>query len=89
MSDPYKIVLTKSALKNFERIDRAQAQKVRAKIQWLAENADELDHEALTGNLAGSFKLRFGDYRVIYVLDKEARTIEVSGVGRRRDVYDE
>jgi mRNA interferase RelE/StbE len=55
----------------------------------LAENAEDIPHEALKGNLAGLFRYRFGDYRILYILDKQAKTIEISSVGHRRDVYDE
>lgn len=89
MSEAYQLKITQSAIEDFESIDVTQGKKIRQKIQWLAENAEDIPHEALKGNLAGLFRYRFGDYRILYILDKQAKTIEISSVGHRRDVYDE
>lgn len=32
-------------------------------------------------------RLRFGDYRIIYVVDDEAKMVTVAVAGHRRDVY--
>ncbi len=45
------------------------------KINWLAENFDQITPQPLTANLSGFFKLRVGDYRVIYEFDSEKKTI--------------
>jgi mRNA interferase RelE/StbE len=53
----------------------------------LSEHAEQVRREALGGDLAGYFKLRAGDYRVLYVVDDEAQEIIVRGVGHRSSVY--
>jgi len=42
----------------------------------------------LTANLAGFFKPRVGDYRVIYECDRTIRVITVDRIGHRREIYD-
>jgi mRNA interferase RelE/StbE len=42
----------------------------------------------LTADLAGCFKLRIGDYRVIYEFGRSVRIITIDRVGHRRDIYD-
>ncbi|MEA5533051.1 type II toxin-antitoxin system RelE family toxin [Crocosphaera sp. XPORK-15E] len=42
-------------------------------------------HQELSANLSGLFKLRIGDYRVIYSFDDDFITIHQ--VGHRRDIY--
>jgi mRNA interferase RelE/StbE len=42
----------------------------------------------LAENLAGFYKLRVGDYRVLYEIDAELEVIEIDRIGHRRDVYD-
>ncbi len=42
------------------------ARRIVQRINWLAANWDAVRLEALTGDLAGLYKLRVGDYRVIY-----------------------
>jgi len=43
--------------------------------------------EALTGELAGLYKLRVGDYRVIYEVLWEEETIVIHAIGHRREIY--
>lgn len=89
MTDPYTLHILESAIEDFKSLDRTQAKKIKNKIEWLVANVEEIPHEALKGNLAGLFRYRFGDYRILYKLDHEARVLEVSAVGHRRNVYDE
>jgi mRNA interferase RelE/StbE len=41
----------------------------------------------LTGNLAGIYRYRYGDYRVLYVLDLTTKTIKILEAGHRRKIY--
>jgi mRNA interferase RelE/StbE len=59
------------------------------KLEWLAKNANTYDHYALKGELSGYFRLRVGNYRVIYTIDHTGRIIIVEVVGHRREIYDE
>jgi mRNA interferase RelE/StbE len=57
------------------------------KINWLANNFDQITPQALTGDLAGFFKLRVGDYRVLYDCSQEDQAIAIIRVRHRREVY--
>ncbi|MGB9870254.1 MAG: type II toxin-antitoxin system RelE family toxin [Anaerolineae bacterium] len=53
----------------------------------MAANLNSIRPEALKGDLKGFYKLRVGDYRIIYeVLDQE-RVIIIHAIGHRRDIY--
>jgi len=69
------------------RLDRAVAQRIISRIQWLAEHFDEIKPELLTGTLTGFFKLRAGDYRIIYKVRKDENLIVIHRIGHRREVY--
>jgi len=69
------------------RLDLAVAQRIISRIQWLAEHFDEIKPELLTGTLTGFFKLRAGDYRIIYKVRKDANLIVIHRIGHRREVY--
>jgi len=49
------------------------------------ENFDDMRHQGLSSNLSGLFKLRIGDYKVIYSFDDDFITIHQ--IGHRRDIY--
>ena len=42
----------------------------------------------LRRNLKGLMKLRVGDYRIIYLIERETVTIYVIKIGHRKEVYD-
>ncbi|WP_193914548.1 type II toxin-antitoxin system RelE family toxin [Desmonostoc muscorum] len=56
-------------------------------MRWLSENFDNLTPQALSADLSGLFKLRVGNYRVIYSFDTEALLITLHKIGHRRDIY--
>ena len=85
---PYRIEITPGADGELTRLDPQVARRVRDKIDWMAENADSLRHEPMTGQYRGSFRLRVGNYRVLYELDRANRHISVRKVGHRREIYD-
>ena len=81
------VELTPTAEDDLDRLDTTVADRVIAKLRWLAENADTVRVETLSGWWRGVCKLRVGDYRVIYTRDLAARRIVVHFVRRRSDVY--
>jgi len=85
----YQVEFRPRAAEEFERLDQVVAARVLRKLRWLAENFDSVKVEPLTGPLTGLFKLRVGDYRVIYQADRENKVLTVRLVGHRREIYDQ
>ncbi len=83
----YDVVFSDRAQSDVRRLDRSTAQRVLGKLRWLAENFDAIQQDALSGQWRGMFKLRVGDYRVVYAFDRKKREIEVHRVRHRREVY--
>lgn len=73
-------------LKAIGRRDRRSHERVMAAIRALAQNPRPPGGRKLSGR--ESYRIRVGDYRVIYLVDDEERILTVLGVGHRRDVYD-
>jgi mRNA interferase RelE/StbE len=86
---PYHVQFTARARKEFKALDNTIAERVLEKIEQLAQRIDNTKHEAMKGQFSGYYKLRVGNYRVLYTLDREARILLVEVIGHRRDVYDE
>jgi len=83
----YHVYFTPEADSDVARLDRPLAQRLFKKLRWLAENFDAVKPEALTGEWQGVFKLRMGDYRVLYTFNKTKQKIIVHFVRHRREVY--
>jgi len=83
----FQVEFTEVAQSDLARLDKPMAQRVLKKLRWLAENFEVVTPEALTGQWQGVFKLRVGDYRVLYTSDLEKQKIVVRFVRHRREVY--
>ncbi|HEX3602117.1 MAG TPA: type II toxin-antitoxin system RelE/ParE family toxin [Lacipirellulaceae bacterium] len=70
-----------------KRLDPAIRRRVAKRLGWLRANLDSIIPESLTGRLVGLYKLRVGDYRVIYEIVRDERVIIIQAVGHRRDIY--
>ena len=70
------------------RMPRDIAHRIRDKVESITENSYG-QHSNVT-RLRGresSFRLRFGDWRVVYVLDDERKVLLVAKIDRRAQVY--
>ncbi len=82
-----RVLFTRKAETDLARLDRAVAKRVLRRLRWLAENVETVRHEPLTGQWQGVYKLRVGDYRVLYTLDKEQQALIVHFARHRREIY--
>jgi mRNA interferase RelE/StbE len=83
----YHIHILDAATRELARLDKPIGRRVVKRIKWLAANLDDLTPESLTGDLAGLYKLRAGDYRVLYEILHEEQIIVIHQIGHRREVY--
>jgi len=83
----YRIRILDAATRELARLDKPVGRRVIGRIRWLAVNLDDLNPEPLTGDLAGFYKLRVGDYRVLYEVLYDEQTIVIHKIGHRREVY--
>jgi mRNA interferase RelE/StbE len=83
----YQVRILEEAARYLAKADTAVVRRIVSRIRWLAENLDNIQPVALTGNLAGLYKLRAGDYRVIYEIVQSEQMIIIHLVGHRREIY--
>jgi mRNA interferase RelE/StbE len=83
----WSVSYSAEALRTLAHMDRAIAKRLRAKILVLARNplAPNNNVKKLTG--IEGYRLRVGDWRIVYTLRHEVLTIIVVRVGHRREVY--
>jgi len=80
-----KIYWTEDAIKDLERLDNPIEQRVLKKISWLSNNFERITPEPLSGEFKGTFKLRIGDWRVVYTV--EGQTLIIQFIAHRREIY--
>lgn len=81
----YEISYARGVKKDFRKIHKKQHGRIVAAIRKLAVNPRPEDARKLVG--LPSFRIRVGDYRVIYNIDDEIVTVLVVKVAHRREVY--
>ncbi len=80
-----KIEWNEDAIKDLAKLDKPVAQRILKKIDWLSDNFEKVTPEPLIGQFKGTFKLRIGDWRVVYTI--EGQTLVIQFIGHRRDIY--
>ena len=80
-----KIEWNEDAIKDLAKLDKPVAQRILKKIDWLSDNFEKVTPEPLIGLFKGTFKLRIGDWRVVYTI--EGQTLVIQFIGHRRDIY--
>lgn len=80
-----KLLLSRSAQKDFDKLPDDITLRISKKLYDLAINPYMYGSEKLSGNKG--YRIRIGDYRVIYTIEKTAKTVIVIKVKHRREVY--
>jgi len=81
----YRILFTKEAKKNIQKLDPSIMKIVRKAIESLAVNPGK--GKPLAYELAGLRSLRTSDYRIIYRIKEKELLIIVIALGHRKEVY--
>ena len=83
----YEVAFNPHAARDLKSLDKSIRQRILGRIDWLAEHAEQVRHEPLTAQWEGMYRLRVGDYRVIYGVEQVQRRITIYAVGHRREIY--
>jgi mRNA interferase RelE/StbE len=83
----YEIEWKRSAVKELKELPKEMIIRILQAVEALADNPLPPGVKKLAGS-KHTYRLREGDYRVIYNLLSKALVIEVIRVGHRKDVYD-
>lgn len=82
----YTLTFARSARKELEKLPGSVAERVLERIEALQENPRPHGAIKLQGD-RNLWRIRVGDYRVIYSINDPGKIIDVSIVRHRRDVY--
>jgi len=83
----YSVRILKAATIELKQLDKPVGLRIVKRINWLAENCDAINHQSLKGDLAGLYKLREGDYRIIYQVLRKEKVVLIHSIGHRREIY--
>jgi mRNA interferase RelE/StbE len=81
----FQIILPKSVQKELDRLPDELVGRILARLAGLENNPRPADVKKLKGRAA--WRIRVGDYRVIYEIHDRILQIIVITVGHRREIY--
>jgi len=81
----YTVLIERYAQKQIMKLDKKIIPVIKTTIASLADNPRPYGYKKLRGEDA--YRIRVGDYRVIYEIDNYKIIVIVVSVGHRRDIY--
>ena len=81
----YTILIERYAQKQIMKIDKKAIPVIKTAIASLADNPRPYGYKKLKGEDA--YRIRVGDYRVIYEIFDMIITVTVVSIGHRKDIY--
>lgn len=79
--------LTPEAKAGIYRLDRPIRRRMEEKLGWLVSHFDEITSNPLSFGFKGFYKLRVGDWRVVYEVKEEIQTVIVHDIDHRSKIY--
>jgi len=84
----HKVLLTNSASRFYERAEQSLQQRLDRCFEQLQANPHTHPNiKRLKGTLSGRYRYRVGDYRVVYQVEEEDRSVIVLLIEHRSEVY--
>jgi mRNA interferase RelE/StbE len=83
----YKVVVSKSANKELHELPAHAVNRIISSIKKLADDPHPPGSKKLKGE-NDSWRIRVGDYRIIYSVNDEIRIVDVRKIGHRKDIYE-
>ena len=84
----YRVEIGEAALRELLELPTDIRDRMKVRIDALAENFRPPGTRALAGKLKGLRRLRAGAYRMVYEVDDGTRLVTVRGMGHRSALYE-
>jgi mRNA interferase RelE/StbE len=81
----YRVTIKRSAEKELDRIGAHTQSRILTRISDLQEQPRPEGSEKLQGQ--ENYRIRIGDYRVIYTVHDREKLVEIIKIGNRKEIY--
>lgn len=82
----YQVTVAPAAARQLRKLDPQARRRIQAAIELLAADPRPPAAAQLVGG-AGEWRVRTGDYRIIYEIHDQRLLVLVLGIGHRREIY--
>jgi mRNA interferase RelE/StbE len=85
-TDKYRIEVAPAAARQLRKFDPQARRRIQAAVELLATDPRPPGAKKLVGG-DGEWRVRTGDYRIVYEIHDQVLVILVVAIGHRRDIY--
>jgi mRNA interferase RelE/StbE len=82
----FQIVVESHAVKGLRKLPKEAVQKIIEELKSLPEDPRRSGSRKIVGTDSW-YRIRVGDYRIVYEIDDERKRVLVQAIGHRKDVY--
>ena len=82
----YRVEVAAAAVRQLRKLDLVARRRVEAAIELLADQPRPSGARKLVGG-DGQWRVRTGDYRIVYEIHDDVLLVLVVAIGHRRDIY--
>ena len=83
----WRAEFSEKAESDLRMLDRLVRRQIIDRIGWLVENFDSVTPLPLHGKWRGFFKLRVGDWRVVYEIEAGEKILKIHYIDHRDKIY--
>ena len=83
----YSLAFTQQAEKDLKKIDKSEARRIKNKLEDLVAGTQNVDIKKLEATNEPTYRLRSGNYRIVFQVKRKIITILVISIAHRKQVY--
>ena len=83
----YEIEFLNTARRSLRRLSKSNQKRVVSAIEELADNPRPLGYTQLSGTSDRRYRIRIGDYRIVYKIEDNILLVLIVNIGHRREIY--
>ena len=83
----YQVIFTKKAAKEVKQLNKTDIPRIIEKAESLGNDPRPEGSKKLVGSKEDLWRVRVGDYRIIYLIEEEVKIIKVTKIAHRKDIY--
>jgi mRNA interferase RelE/StbE len=84
---PYSVRISPAADREIRKLDRPIQERILKKLDDLEQEPRPNGVEKLAGGSEARYRVRVGDFRIVYRIDDDVLTVLVLKVGNRKEIY--
>ncbi|HUS60332.1 MAG TPA: type II toxin-antitoxin system RelE/ParE family toxin [Nevskiaceae bacterium] len=83
----YKLKIHRQVAKKLQKLSPQEYQRISKVLQQFAKTGTTRQVKKLSGKYQGSYRLRIGDWRILFIKDDKKKIISLLYFGSRGDIY--